>query len=274
MICYNGNYIDNISINSENRGFKYGDCFFETIKCYNGLPIFWESHYFRMASSFGMLKMIPPHEFDIEYFENLIKKLLIKNNLDTCSARIRISFYRVGTGYYNPLENGVDYIIESEYLSNHHYKLINEGLSMGIYKDNLIAATPLSSIKTNSRLINILSSIYAQENKMNDCLLLNNNKMVTESISGNIFIVNKTQIFTPPLSDGCINGVLRTELINMNKFNIKERSLSVVDVLNADEIFITNVIQGLQWVSTVNHKKYTNNTTSKIVNFINSKYLI
>jgi branched-chain amino acid aminotransferase len=274
MICYNGNYIDNFSINSDNRGFKYGDCFFETIKCYNGLPLFWESHYFRMASSFGMLKMIPPNEFDIEYFESLIKALLIKNNLDTCSARIRISFYRVGLGYYNPLENGVDYIIESEYLSNHHYKMINEGLSMGIYKDNLIAATPLSSIKTNSRLINILSSIYAQENSINDCLLLNNNKMVTESISGNIFIVNKTQIFTPPLSDGCINGVLRTELINMNKFNIKERSLSVVDILNADEIFITNVIQGLQWVSNINHKNYTNKMISKIINFINRKYLI
>jgi len=82
MICYNGNYIDNVSINSDNRGFKYGDCFFETIKCYNGLPLFWESHYFRMASSFGMLKMIPPNEFDIEYFESLIKALLIKNNLE------------------------------------------------------------------------------------------------------------------------------------------------------------------------------------------------
>jgi len=272
MICYNGTYIEDFSIKLNNRGLKYGDCFFDTIKCYNGKPLFWESHYFRIASSFGMLKMIPPNNFDIEYFEDLIKKLLEINRIDNQSARIRITFYRLGSGYYHPSKNSVDFVIESASLSNYHYSDLNS-LDCGIYKDNFISPSPLNTIKTNSRLINILASIYAKENNIDDCLLLNNNNHVTESVSGNVFIVNENKIFTPPLSDGCINGVLRTELLNENKFNIEEKSLSIVDVLNADEVFITNVIKGIQSVRRIGHKNFTNEMTLKIIDFLNSHYL-
>ena len=113
-ICFNGEYIDrkDFSISFDNRGFRYGDAFFETIRCSLGCPLFFEEHYFRMASSFFIMKMDIPLNFDMDFFQNLIHNLLIENNLQMQSARIRITFFRKEGGYYLPDKKSVNFIIE------------------------------------------------------------------------------------------------------------------------------------------------------------------
>ena len=272
MICYNGEFIKRKSINIDNRGLKYGDCFFETIKCFQGKPLFWEDHYFRMASSFGMLNMIPPSDFSIENFKTLINSLLAKLGLNIYSARIRILFYRNGSGYYKPNNNNVDYIISAQHLDNYQYKSIDQGLNIGIYKENNISSGPLSTIKSNNRLINVLASIYSEEHGLDDCILINENKMIAETTLGNIFIVYKNKLLTPPLCDGCIDGVLRKNIIALKDFSIQEKSLSFLDVLNAEEVFTTNVIKGVSWVSKCNNKIYKKSYSVNIINSINKKF--
>ena len=264
-----------LNISLENRGLKYGDSFFETIKCYMGQPLYWEDHYFRIASSFLITKMKQPSNFNIDTFKELIESLLKENNLNSNSARVKITFFRNSSGYYYPNANNSCYIIESDLLKANLYQLDNKGLNIALYKENYISKGPLSNIKSNNRLINVMSSIYARENNYDDILLINYNNHIVESSKGNIFIVdNSDNIITPPLEDGCINGVLRNVLLSDEKYQILEKSITFSDLMNAKEVFISNVIIGLCWVYRLGNKVYNKNISSNIINDLNQKFLV
>jgi branched-chain amino acid aminotransferase len=276
-ICYNNNIIDYNAflISLDNRGFKYGDSFFETIKCVNGIPLFWDEHYFRIAGAFLIMKMIPPDNFTSEFFLSLIKNLLINNNLDNSIARVRISFFRNQGGYYLPLENNISFVIESKELSQQqHYTLNLDGLNVGFYKENTLSKNPINNIKSNNKLINILGSIYAKNNNFDDCILLNTDNQIVEFLSGNIFIISNKKLITPSLADGCLDGVMRKILLNNLHISAEESSITFSDLLNADEVFMTNVISGVQWVGKIKNKTYSNNYCQKLINKLNTKYLI
>ena len=275
-ICYNGQFLEkaSFSLSIDNRGFRYGDSFFETIKCYNGKPLFFEEHYFRIAASFCVLKLKTPSLFKIEFFKSLIEDLLIKNKLNNSSARVRISFFRSDGGYYLPNNHQVNFIIESNLLEKNEYKLNIKGDCVGLYKENLLPKTTLSNIKSNNKLLNVLASIYAKDNNYDDCILINDNKSVVEAISGNIFIWHKNILKTPGLENGCVNGVLRTVLLNNHELKIKECLISISDLFNAEEVFITNVICGVKWVKTINNITYANNRSKQIIKMLNDTYLI
>ena len=276
IICYNEDYIDKskFSIPIENRAFRYGDSFFETIKCSLGKPLFLKEHYFRIASSFCIMKMTHPLTFNIEKLEILIQQLLIKNKLDIKPARVRMSFFRSDGGYYMPKTNQVNFIIESDSLSHEKYQINTHGLQVGLYKDNLIPKQNLSNIKSNNRLLNVLASLYAKENNYDDCVLINVDKKIIECISGNLFIVFENSIKTPPLDDGCIDGVMRRVILDITDFNIEESSISLSDIFNAEEVFITNVIRGVQWVSEIDTNRYHNETSVRVLELLNKKYLV
>jgi branched-chain amino acid aminotransferase len=275
-ICYNGKYIDKSKffLSPDNRGFKYGDAFFETIRCFSGDPLFFEEHYFRMASSFVIMKMDVPFNFDMDVFRKLIQDLLIQNQLDQKSARVRITFFRKDGGYYLPTKNSINFMIDAAPLDGCRYNLNINGLKLGVYKDNYIESNSLSQLKSTNRLLNILAAIYARENNYDDVVLMNNFRNIVETVSGNLFAVLGDSIFTPPIQDGCVAGVMRKVLCANKEFNIREKSLSYLDLLNAEEIFITNVICGVKWVGQINNSHYGQNKTIGILNFFNSHLLV
>ena len=119
-----------------------------------------------------------------------------------------------------------------------------------------------------------MASIYAKEQCYDDCLLINSEHNMIEAISGNIFIVKDGLIYTPPLFDGCLNGIMRKIICQEMSDLVKEKSISFSDLLNADELFITNVISGVKWVHKINQKTYTNHMSHNIIDLINKKYLI
>ena len=273
-IYHNGQLInlDDFSISLDNRGFRYGDAFFETIKCHLGTPLYWEDHYFRIASSFLITKMTPPPNFSIEKFKEIIEELLRQNSLDMKSSRVKITFFRTSSGYYLPDENCTSYVIESDLLESDFYQLNPKGLNITFYRENFISKGPLSNIKSTNRLINVISSIYADENGYDDVLLINSNNNIVETSKGNIFIVNNSNnIITPPIEEGCVNGVMRSVLLREKKDQIVEKSINFSDVMNAKEIFITNVIIGVCWVSKLGNKVYAKEMSIQLLNLLNQK---
>lgn len=274
-LCYNGRFLKSkdFSLKINNRGFQYGDSFFETLKCHQGVPLFFEEHYFRIAASFCILKMNTPSTFRMEFLQSLIEELLIKNNLNNSSARVRISFFRKEGGYYSPDFNDVDFIIESTPLNQHKYRFNNTGLIVGLYKDNFLPKHTLGNVKSNNKIINVLASIHARDMGYDDCVLLNCDNNVVESISGNLFIVKNSIIKTSPLESGCVDGVLRKILLNNENLLIKECTISISDLFNADEVFFTNVISGLKWVLKINNNTYCSNISKGIISILNQTYL-
>lgn len=275
MININGNLVaDNEArLSVFNRGFAYGDAVFETIRVVNSKIMFWESHYFRLMSSMRIMRMEIPANFSPEFLEEEIKKSISENGLQDKAARVKFTVFRREGGFYSPTTNDVNYVVTTTELENPFY-LLNENLyEVELFKDHFINSGLLSTLKTNNRAINVLGSIFAKENEYQNCLLLNENKSVVEALNGNVFLVSGDEIKTPPLSDGCLKGVLREQILEIGKkhpeHKITEESISPFELQKADEIFITNVIVGIQPVTKYRKKEYTNGVARKLLSRLN-----
>ena len=275
MVNFNGSMMANneATISVFNRGFNYGDSVFETLKVSLGKILFLEDHYFRLMASMRILRMEIPMNFTLEYIENQIMQTIHAQHSPNNSYRVKFAVYRDSEGLYLPHNNDIGYIITSSVLNQSNYHLSIDSYTIDIYKDHFVAAGLLSTLKSNNRLINTIGSIYAKENNFNNCLLLNTEKHVMEALNGNLFLVNKNIIKTPALNDGCIKGIMRKQVIDiintMSNYEIEERSISTFELQKADEIFITNVIQGIQPVSAYRKKTYTRNVSKILIERLN-----
>lgn len=262
-------------IDIDNRGLNYGDAVFETIKVSGGKIFFWENHYFRLMSSMRILRMEIPMNFSMEFLEEEIHEVLEQIPAESKAFRVKILVWRGAGGKYTPTSKEVDYTITAEALEVPFYVLNDLPYEVELFKDHYVLADLLSSLKTNNRIINVLAGIYAAENDYNNCLLLNDKKQVVEALNGNLFLVKGQHIITPPISDGCINGILRKELLNiletMPEFTVEETSISPFELQKAEEMFITNVISGIIPVTKYRKKEYKNEVAKMLLAKINLK---
>ncbi|SHI81440.1 aminotransferase class IV [Algibacter luteus] len=263
MINFNGTIATEeqlISIN--NRGLAYGDALFETIKISRGKLLFWEDHYFRLMASMRIMRMEIPMNFTMEFLEEEIHKLLEAKLLNNQSSRVKLTVFRNEGGLYTPTTNDVSYIIDTKALSDDFYKINENHYEVDLFKDYYVAPSLLSTLKSNNKALNVVGSIYAKENNLNNCLLLNTNKHVVEALNGNVFLVKGNVIKTPPINDGCLKGVMRTQIISvvnsMPDYELLEDSISPFEIQKADEMFLTNVIVGIQPITKYRKKIFTN----------------
>ena len=184
-IYFNGNIVpeDSKYLNQGNRGLRYGDALFETMRASNGVIFFWEDHYLRLMASMRMLRMEIPMSFTLETLDDAIQKVLVANELDKCPARIRFTVFRQDGGFYLPKTNEVCYVIEAEALASPFYLLDENPYEVELYKDFYVNPDMLSTLKTNNKILNVTGSIYAKENGYDNCLLLNTTKQVVEVLN-------------------------------------------------------------------------------------------
>jgi len=273
MINFNGNLVAQSNENIEqNRGFLYGDAVFETLKVLDNNVLFFEDHYFRLMASMRILRMEIPLEFTLEYLESEILK--ITNALNLPNARVRLTVFRSGEGKYLPEMKTVGFIVNAEYTAA-MYENTSEVYEVEIFKDFHLAKHLLSSLKTTNKLINVTASVFAHENNYDNCFLINEDKNIVEFINGNVFLVKDQVIVTPPLADGCVNGILRKKLMDIisksEDFVLEERSISPFELQKADEIFLTNVIQGIQSVSKYRKKQFINTVANSLTVKLNAQ---
>lgn len=250
MVNFNGELLfeEHVSLSINNRGFLYGDSVFETMKVSKNKVVFAEDHYFRLMASMRMLRMKIPMEFTLEFMEEEILKT-VKVQDQSENYRVRLSVFRNEGGYYTPEQNTISYLIKAETLDI----LDKEEYKIDVFKDFYVYSGLLSTVKTNNKILNTLASIFAKENELDNCVLVNENKNVVEVANGNLFVVKGNMIKTPPLTDGCLKGVVRKKLIEILEKNadytLVEESFSPFEIQKADEVFITNSIVGIQPVT-------------------------
>ena len=265
MVNFNGVLIssENIKLSLENRAFKYGDAIFETVKVLNKKVVFWEDHYFRLMASMRMLRMKIPIEFTLEFLEQEILKTVAVQQ-EANEYRIRLNIFRKDGGLYTPKTNKIDFTIE---VKESTYQ-IKDFYSLDVYKDFYNYSGLLSTIKTNNRMVNTLASIFADENDLDNCILLNEKKGVVEVTNGNIFVVKGKVVKTPALTEGCIKGITRLKVLEIlfknRELTVEETSISPFEIQKADEVFITNAIIGVQPVTNYKKKTFTTEIGKKI----------
>jgi branched-chain amino acid aminotransferase len=274
MINFNGTLVSqDANIVVQNRGFLYGDAVFETVKIVNSKVLFLEDHYFRLMSSMRVIRMEIPMNFTMEYLEGQIVSLVKNNGLES-SARARITIYRNEGGYYLPQNNTISFLISAVSVENTLYALDEKEYEVDLYKDFYVTKHLLSSIKTTNRLINVTGSIYASENGLDNCILLNDSKNVVEALQGNIFMLKGNVLTTPPISEGCLNGVMRKQILKiaqkMEGIEVLEEVISSFDLQKADELFITNVIKGVQPITKYRKKEFSIELSKSLVLKLNN----
>lgn len=277
MININGTIFEDLKakLSPFNRGFAYGDAVFETLKINNNKPLFWESHYFRLMASMRILRMEIPMNFTPEFLEEQIMSLVNSLSSTAVSYRAKLTVFRDSEGYYTPDNNAVSFTISVSELDSDIYKIYDHSYEIELFKDYFIAPNLLSTLKTNNKVVNVVGSIFAKENNYNNCLLLNTNKNVIEALNGNVFLVNGTTIKTAPLTDGCLKGIVREKLIEIisksSEYKLDESSISPFELQKADEIFITNIIQGIVPVTKYRKKAYASEVSKALLGMLNTK---
>ncbi|MEP1487583.1 MAG: aminotransferase class IV [Algibacter sp.] len=276
MINFNENILDDDTILSiKNRGYAYGDALFETIKVTNGTVLFWEDHYFRLMASMRIMRMEIPMNFTMEYLQKQIESTLDANQLLKASARVKLMIHRNEGGLYLPSTNAISFIITVKPLIQDIYELKNDFYEVDLFKDYYLSPSLLSTLKTNNKAINVIGSIYAKENKLQNCFVLNTEKQVVEALNGNVFLVKGHVIKTPPVDNGCLKGIMRKQLIEiiekMPDFELEESAISPFELQKADEIFITNVIVGIQPITKYRKKTFESKVAKTLIQKLNIK---
>ncbi|RYF79502.1 MAG: hypothetical protein EOO03_18125, partial [Chitinophagaceae bacterium] len=214
-INFNGNILpsDTPIIKTSDRGLRYGDGIFETMKWYNNSVVHAEDHMERLYKGLRILNFVLPAYFTSEFLVGEISRL-VKNN-DIHYARIRVTVIR-GSGNMSDLNNHQpNFIIEASDLSLPENSIAKPGVRLTIFKEARKMADILSPLKHNNFMPYCMAAMFAKKNGFDDALLLNQHGRVCETSIANIFLLDKKSIFTPALTEGCIEGVIRKNLIKI-----------------------------------------------------------
>ncbi len=276
MVNFNGKLVapDATTTSHLNRGLRFGDALFETMRVVNGTIYFWEEHYLRLMASMRILRMEIPMQFTMEILEAQIMALLKENQLQNKAARVRFTVFRNAGGLYLPQTNDISYYLESSLLESPFYLLSDCPYEVELFKDFYVNPDMLSTLKTNNKVLNVVGSIFASENGYQNCLLLNNAKQVVETLNGNLFLVKGNSIKTPPLKAGCLNGIVRKKLLvildKLTEYTITEEMISPFELQKADELFTTNTIVGIQPITKYRKKEFDTTVAKDLLGKLNA----
>jgi branched-chain amino acid aminotransferase len=269
---YNGKtYKENSPvISANNRGLRYGDGVFETMKLLNGKIILFDEHFARLWKGMEILGFDMPKHLSPEQFLSEIVTLAKKNGHEK-TARIRLQIIRGDGGLYDVKNHHPRYIIQTWPLPEGNGEWNSNGLVLGIYKDARKSCDILGNLKHNNYLPYAMAALHAKKEKWNDALLLNSRGNICDSSIANVFIVKNEIIYTPALSEACVAGIMRQQIISELKKSSRkliETAVSAEDVLNADEVFLSNSMYNIRWVQRIGDSIYNSNITREIYSSI------
>lgn len=234
------------------RALIYGDLLFETIKVTGGAPVLAHAHYERLVNSAEVLKYT--HTLSFEQFVLMIQQAVTANNMT--EARVRFVMHRDTTGFYKPTTNIASCFVEVFPLSE-----VKQYVKLGLYTDNYKTCNELSTLKTGNALLYVMASVWAAENGYDDALLLNEHGCVCEATSSNVFVVKDEKVITPPVSEGCVDGVKRKFILQQlreNHYTVQEGLVTIEQIREADAVFLTNAISGVVKVAQFEEVEYDN----------------
>lgn len=262
MICVNGKRLPAGSpvLKETNRGYRYGEGLFETMKVVNGRLALADLHFDRLFEGMKCLDFRTAPFLDRVLLEREILELCTINRCSSL-ARVRLSLSGGDGGLYDDA-GFCQYLVECWPLEPAMQQLNENGLVTGVFPTGRKAADPYSHLKSSNFLIYTQAAKYAKAQRWNDALVLNTANGIADSTIANVFIVKNGKIATPALDQGAVAGVMRAHLLK--HLDVEETFVSTEDILAADELFLTNAIRGIRWVQSVDSQRYSNNFAMQV----------
>lgn len=272
FINFNGEYFPQNTplLNIGNRGFKYGDGLFESMRLMKGKLKFAELHADRLQRGMKALKIDGYSQMDTWFLNEIVTELARRNRVK--HGRLRLTVYRDAEGLYTPSQNKMGYCLELNPSEEPRYFLNERGLIMDVFADLPKPCNYLSNIKTCNSLIYVMAGIHKTQNRLDDVFLLNQNGNLCEASSSNIFINYQNHLYTPALSEGCVEGVMRQVVIKLaeeNNIPLTEAQINPDILYEADEVFLTNATRGIQTVMGFGVRRYFNKYSKVLMDELN-----
>jgi branched-chain amino acid aminotransferase len=266
---FNGSFIPGGSpvTGANSRALRYGDGLFETVKLIDNRLLLADAHFDRLFHGLSLLQFEIPKHFTRGFITENILQLVRKNKTEK-AARIRLSILRSNGGPYDPESMQPQLLIQCWPLPEHAMQLNQNGLQIGIYADARKACDAFANLKSNNYLPYLMAAQFAKRNQLNDAVLLNVFDRICDASIANIAWVKNGTIFTPPLTEGCVAGVMRRHLLEqcgrITGVTMKEQAGTAEDLAEADEVFLTNAISGIRRVAQCGDKKYGHSLTTQL----------
>ncbi len=275
MINLNGTLLSETppALTANNRGFLYGDAVFETLKHTNTQALYWEDHYFRLMASMRIFGMEIPLEYTPDFFEKEFLRTIKGQSTAAPAWRIRLTVFRNDGGRYTPTTHQVSFLIQSTPLEQATYPQPANEYVVDLYKDHYVQPSMLSNLKSNNKALQVLGSVFAQRQELDNCILLNDRKEVTEALNGNLFLLFGDALHTPPLTSGCLDGIMRKQLMRLSdklSLKVEERVITPFELQRADELWVTNTVVGISPVVRYRRKTYQNQVALKALDLLNT----
>lgn len=248
-------------ISPSNSGFRYGEGLFETMRVVNGNVHLATHHIERLFHGMQILGFKIPPNFSSEYLLSQVQRLLTKNSIIDARVRLCIAGNNQLTGRSDLT---FDLIIQCSPLSSNYFQLNNKGLNIGICRQVKKSCDILSNLKSNNYLPMLLAARYSEIHGLDDSLILNHQGNIVESTISNVFIVKNNAVLTPPLQDGPVAGVMRRhilETLSSSGVATLEQSITLDQLKEAEEVFLSNAITGIRWVKEFEDIHYSNETS-------------
>ncbi|MFN3528330.1 MAG: aminotransferase class IV [Bacteroidia bacterium] len=259
---------DTAGIILENRGFLYGDSLFESIRVMYGQPLWLNWHFERLQRACQLLQIQLP--FGLAELQQMVHTLIELNKCKS-GGRLRLDVWRSAGGRYKPSAITAEFALQLEALAENEFKLNSKGLQLG---DSKRVKHPLflPDIKSSNALLYVLAAQEAQANSKDDVFLYDSEGALLESSNSNVFLLKDGQLITPALNRGSLPGILRKLIVE--KFpaagiSIREQLVSHNELMQAEEVYLTNAISGLQWVSAWRQKRYFKKSANSLVDILN-----
>ena len=271
----NGKFVDMVDakISIFDRGFLYGDGVFETMRSYAGVVFKLEEHMDRLSGAMGLLKIKVP--YSKKYLMDAIYEVLTVNGLK--SANIRISVTRgegiLGIGYRDEFVPNT--VIVAKELKEYPDWMYLKGISAKVVDVRQNEFSPLPKIKSLNFLNYILARQSAKEKGFDEAILMNTTNYIAEASTSNIFLVKRNRIVTPSLDSGALPGITRAVIIKIAKrlrLDIEEDKVPYVELLDANEVFLTNSLVEVLPVTKLDSKKAGKGIPGEITKLLHVSY--
>jgi len=253
-----------------NRGFKYGDGLFESMRLIKGRLKFTDQHADRLQRGMKALKFDGYSQMDAWFLNDRAETLATRNKY--VHGRVRLTVYRNADGLYAPTQNKPGFCLEMSPIDEPRYYLNDKGLIMDIFTELGKPLNFLSNIKSCNALTYVMAGIFKSQNRLDDVFIINQNNFLCEAGSSNVFVWYQNHLYTPALSEGCVEGVMRQIVINLalqNNIPVTEAQINPDILYEADEVFLTNATRGIQWVMGYGVKRYFNKVSRFLMDELN-----
>jgi branched-chain amino acid aminotransferase len=214
---------------------------FSTLRVYDGVPFAFERHWARMKAD--AIRMHVPFPTHPEWLEERLLKLIEANQAWNCT--MRVSVVRNRGGLFEGPDQTRDFDVIGFTVDRVKWP---QSVQLSILEQGRHAGSEFAGTKYLSWAENLARYERAHEQGFDEVILLNEHGDVSECTSANVFVVNGSRVWTPPLASGCLPGVTRAvllEQIQLPGFEIGEKTLTPADLEIADEVFITSTTREL-----------------------------